>query len=521
MLKYERINRKEGTYLKLHKSIITSAIALAFFLAIGTAASTTVFADDGSGTPETTDPSSPEEPVEPTPVLVNSVKFSKSALTLEVNKSTILKASVAPANADNTAVTYKSSNNNIATVDKNGKITAKSTVGTAIITATSTDGSNKTATVKVTVNPPKLTKALTVTKKNGAVTNVKLKNAKVTLYKNGKNVESLKIQLDAKYAKYYDVYYYANPEVYSTLPYTKNNGRAGTSGHGYKLTNVVVKIVQKGKTAPKTSSKAYHKASKSYIYKASKTVQTKKTSYYYLDAKLTKKGNRIPKGSVLKVKKFVQRSNGDKNVSIKTAYGYISNAKSTVKLSKKSEQLVMNVPFYNQNSHGYPNGCEEFSLYMALGFLGATKGNSVYQVVNAVPRVGNGGNPAYGFNGTPRNPADGSYHTIYPRAFTPYARRWAPNSRNISGASMNGFKKEILKGNPIVVWGTWGPGTSPKVVGRYYGAKRVANLHVWLVDGYANGAFHVSDPVYGKLWLSQSAVRRVYAPNKMAVAIDK
>ena len=56
-----------------------------------------------------------------------------------------LSAEVIPSYADNTRVTWKSSDENVATVDEKGKVTAVGN-GTATITATSVSG-NYTATV--------------------------------------------------------------------------------------------------------------------------------------------------------------------------------------------------------------------------------------------------------------------------------------------------------------------------------------------------------------------------------------
>lgn len=91
---------------------------------------------------------------QPTPqtVKVTGVKLNKSKLTLAKGKSVTLKATVAPANATNKAVTWKSSKKKVVTVDKNGKIKAVGK-GTATITVTTADGSKK-ATCRVTVNIP-------------------------------------------------------------------------------------------------------------------------------------------------------------------------------------------------------------------------------------------------------------------------------------------------------------------------------------------------------------------------------
>lgn len=83
------------------------------------------------------------------PVSVTGVSLNKTSTTLTVSGSETLIATVAPANATNKAVTWSSSDPTVATVDANGKVTAKK-VGTATITVTTTDGS-KTATCAVTV----------------------------------------------------------------------------------------------------------------------------------------------------------------------------------------------------------------------------------------------------------------------------------------------------------------------------------------------------------------------------------
>ena len=83
------------------------------------------------------------------PVSVTGVSLNKTSTTLTVGGSETLIATVAPANATNKAVTWSSSDPTVATVDANGKVTAKK-VGTATITVTTTDG-NKTATCAVTV----------------------------------------------------------------------------------------------------------------------------------------------------------------------------------------------------------------------------------------------------------------------------------------------------------------------------------------------------------------------------------
>lgn len=83
-------------------------------------------------------------------IKVSKIALNKTGATLMKNETLDLKATVTPSNAANKAVTWKSSNTKVATVNSRGKVTAKSP-GTATITCTAKDGSGKKATCKITV----------------------------------------------------------------------------------------------------------------------------------------------------------------------------------------------------------------------------------------------------------------------------------------------------------------------------------------------------------------------------------
>ena len=87
------------------------------------------------------------------------VKFDKSALTLAIGDSETLTARIydSATTADG-ELTWSSSNQNVATVNRNGKITAINE-GTAIITATLDNGNKDTCLVTVT---PKITEATAI-----------------------------------------------------------------------------------------------------------------------------------------------------------------------------------------------------------------------------------------------------------------------------------------------------------------------------------------------------------------------
>ena len=105
---------------------------------------------------------------------VKSVKLNATRKVLYNGKATTLKATVYPSNASNKAVTWKTSNSKVATVNAKGVVRAKKP-GYAYITVKTKD-SNKTARCKVTVKAQKATKVTVNVKKT------------VSLQKKGKSV---------------------------------------------------------------------------------------------------------------------------------------------------------------------------------------------------------------------------------------------------------------------------------------------------------------------------------------------
>lgn len=90
----------------------------------------------------------------PADVKVSRITLSASTgLTLTKGQTQKLTATVAPANATNKTVTWKTSDKNVATVSENGLVTAVGG-GDATITCTAQDGSGVKATCKVTVTVP-------------------------------------------------------------------------------------------------------------------------------------------------------------------------------------------------------------------------------------------------------------------------------------------------------------------------------------------------------------------------------
>lgn len=106
---------------------------------------------------------------------VTGVTLDKQTLKLKTGDTATLKATVAPSNASDKAVTWSSSSTANATVDASGKVTAVK-AGSADITVTTHDGS-KTAKATVTITDPTV-----------AVTGVTLDSANASSVEVGSNI---------------------------------------------------------------------------------------------------------------------------------------------------------------------------------------------------------------------------------------------------------------------------------------------------------------------------------------------
>ncbi|MEE0984197.1 MAG: Ig-like domain-containing protein [Bacteroidaceae bacterium] len=93
-------------------------------------------------------------------VSVASITLSQSSATMTEGETLNLTATITPYDATDKSITWSSSNEEVASVDANGNVTAKAE-GTATITATANDGSGVKASCVVTVNKTILGKCAT------------------------------------------------------------------------------------------------------------------------------------------------------------------------------------------------------------------------------------------------------------------------------------------------------------------------------------------------------------------------
>lgn len=83
------------------------------------------------------------------PVTATAITLSETSKELAQDATVTLRATIVPANVTDKAITWTSSNSSVATVDTNGKVTAKA-AGTATITVKTANSKTATCTITVT-----------------------------------------------------------------------------------------------------------------------------------------------------------------------------------------------------------------------------------------------------------------------------------------------------------------------------------------------------------------------------------
>lgn len=179
-----------------------------------------------SGTQPPNPDKKPEQGTQSQPVKVTKLTIKAPSKKLAAGKKVQLTVTVSPKNADNKAVTWKTSNKKYATVNAKGKVTLKKAgVGkTVIITAIAKDGSGKKATIKIKIM-------------KHAVKSIKLKARSKTL-KAGKSM-TLKTTIKT-----------TGKKVNKTLRFTSSNTKYATVNKKGKVT---AKKAGKGKTVTITA----------------------------------------------------------------------------------------------------------------------------------------------------------------------------------------------------------------------------------------------------------------------------
>ncbi|MEE3439728.1 Ig-like domain-containing protein [Ruminococcus sp.] len=214
---------------------------------------------------------------EPTDIKVISIKLNKVNCTIYNNQKVQLKAIVNPINAINKKVSWVSSNSQIATVDRNGKVKAIR-AGKATVTATSTDGSNVSAkcVIKVVqrVNKVNLNKSVINLSKKG---NIAKLNA--TILPNNAFKKSViwksnntKVATVDKYGKI--------KATNKGITYVIARAKDGS----YKFAKVLVVVGPKvQKITLNKSSVTLNRSTKNITYQLKKSIKNKNATYKAVD----------------------------------------------------------------------------------------------------------------------------------------------------------------------------------------------------------------------------------------------
>ncbi len=206
--------------------------------------------------------------------------------------------------------------------------------------------------------------------------------------------------------------------------------------------------------------------------------------------------------------------------------GYINNTGVHEAAGNNSTYVMLNAPYYNQmekiNGRTAYMGCEAASLLQALQLKGYAKNYTLHPFIDVMPRSKND-NPNNGFSGDPYGNKYGVYHSIYPKPLTDWANKYAKgNAHNISGSSLTQLNKELVQGNPIVLYATINFEKADPLR-QYHWGKAFDNAHVVTLDGYNSqkNQYHVSDPnEKGGYWVNGKQLQTSYFANeKRAVVI--
>lgn len=239
---------------------------------------------------------------------VKGVSLDKTSVTLAAGKKVTLNASVVPASASNQKVTWSSNNYDVATVDKNGVVTAKSS-GYAEITAKSKDG-GYTAICRITVIEP--------------VKGVKLKTTKKTL--DIKESVTLKAVIKPKKA------------TNQKLIWTSSNKKVVKVNSKGKITGL-----KKGSATitVKTADGGYVATCKVTVLRKVKDVTLNKTSMVlYLTDTATLKATVTPKNATNKAVSWKSSNKEVLKVSKKGKLTPVKPGKATITVKTKQGGLV-------------------------------------------------------------------------------------------------------------------------------------------------------------------------------------
>ena len=139
----------------------------------GSASSSSSSSSTTSGSSSSSSSNSKTRTSVPSTIAVTEIQIEEKIEDMEIGENEKLTATITPSNATDKNVTWKSSDESIATVDSTGEVTAKKS-GVVTITATTSNGKSSTITINVK-EPVKLESSYTTNTLVGK-TNTEIEN---------------------------------------------------------------------------------------------------------------------------------------------------------------------------------------------------------------------------------------------------------------------------------------------------------------------------------------------------------
>ena len=195
---------------------------------------------------------------------------------------------------------------------------------------------------------------------------------------------------------------------------------------------------------------------------------------------------------------------------IKSIRGLVSRDFFTTSFSTESFVFILSVPAYLQK---YPLSCEAASLRMILIFKGIPiNEDQILELIgfdNTPKQDGIWGDPNAAFVGNVKGKQMVSGYGVHWGPIERVAKIYR-NAQSFSGWSLGQLTDQLLKGNPVQVWGYSRGG-----VASFWNTpggnqiQAIAGEHTMVVKGFAGKAddpsqIIVNDPLVGEVYLSQS-----------------
>lgn len=434
-------------------------------------------------------------------VKIKEITLSKEFLEIYVDGAETLLATISPENATNKSLIWKSSDENIATVDENGTVNGIN-VGECIISVSSSD---ETVLAQCTVKVNAI-----------EVNSLSLDETNVTL---AVGQEYLLIGSISP-----------SNATYRNLTWTSSNNDVLTVKNGK------IKAISEGDAVVTITSKSGKTANCYFTVKSSVSSGTKRYAKDTYTVRSGPNNNYSKLASVYKNEEIEVLKVSGNWTKVRTSSGTVGYMLSSGYSSSKT-YYISNVPYLNQFTLGYPTGCEAVSATMAARYSGYNI--SAYQVIAATPtdekgkreetkivevtvehineETGEtelitqtqeqtdwyGGNPFEVFVGHPsKGLAAGSYG-CFAKPITIALEACGVPATNISGCSIDTVFNYVANGKPVIVWckknaGDLTEGVTWKYEDGSGSFKELVGEHCAVLIGYDGEYVYLNDPSAGK-----------------------